>query len=251
MAGTAADTPRTDPGARKAQVQALDLDQAAAPLRAVLGDLSSRLTGEIRTLMARTEGLQPQDLVALLSDALPVMADPVCAAATDFALAWYDGLAPDLRYDPEAPANHGMPDPAQLAVTAGWAVRAPGEATPLERLEGAATRWVHDAARETVSHNASREGVRYLRHAAAGACAFCRLGASRGAIFKSAASAIRGHDSCKCVAVPVRPGTRLELPERYSQWQADYERVAAGLRADGSTVDLRSVLAVLRADDGG
>lgn len=244
-------TPRTDPGPRKAQVQALDLDQAAAPLRTVLGDLSARLAGEIQTLMARADGLRAEDLVALLSDVLPVMADPVCAAATEFALAWYESLAPGIRYEPEPPAGHGMPDPAQLAATGGWAVRAAGEATPVERLTGAATRWVHDAARTTVSHNASREGVRYLRHAAAGACAFCRLGASRGAVFKSAASAIRGHDHCHCIAVPVRPGTRLELPDRYARWSADYDRAAAELRANGSPVDLRSVLAVMRVTDDG
>lgn len=252
MARTALNRPETSPGAPNGQLQAVDLDSVAAPLRAILDDLSSRLTGDIEMLMTRLVGLEPDELVSLLADALPTMADPVCAAAADFTLAWYESLAPDQRYDPEAPAGHGMPDPAQLAATAGWAVRAPAiGATPVERLTGAATRWVHDAARDVVSHNATREGVRYLRHAAAGACAFCRLGATRGAIFKTAAAAIRGHDHCHCVAVPVRPGTRLVLPERYTQWAGQYQRAAAELRAAGSPVALRAVLtAMARTDDG-
>ncbi|OBK27697.1 hypothetical protein A5634_22275 [Mycobacterium asiaticum] len=251
MPRTAADAPRTTPGPLNGQLHALDLDRAAAPLRAILDDLSSRLIADVEMLLTRTAGLAPDELVSLLADALPTMADPVAGAATDFTLSWYENLAPNQRYQPEPPAGHGMPDPAQLAATAGWAVRSPSiGATPTERLTGAATRWVHDAARETVSHNASREGVRYMRHAAAGACAFCRLGATRGAIFKSAAAAIKGHDNCHCVAIPQRPGTRLVLPERYDAWERQYEDATVSLREQGRPVDLRNVLSAMRASEG-
>jgi hypothetical protein len=77
----------------------------------------------------------------------------------------------------------------------------------VDKLSGSLDRMVHDSSRKVVEYNAEREGVRYLRHAALGACEWCRLMAIRGPVFKSAVNAIKGHDSCHCVAVPVREGT--------------------------------------------
>lgn len=57
--------------------------------------------------------------------------------------------------------------------------------TALAQLQGTVQRGVLDAQRETVSYNASREGVR--------------------AVYRSAMSAVRGHDNCRCLAVPDRP----------------------------------------------
>src|SRR5690606_37029729 len=55
----------------------------------------------------------------------------------------------------------------------------------IDRLTGPVQRYVNDAARDTLSENADREGMRWARHASANACAFCRMLATRLAVFTS------------------------------------------------------------------
>ena len=99
----------------------------------------------------------------------------------------------------------------QADSSARWAVFGAGdtfEGEALHRLQGALTRLVLQPYRETVL-NAARDHGRYTRTAVArvpeaGACAFCRMLASRGAVYGSAESAQstkdgrRFHDHCRC-----------------------------------------------------
>lgn len=68
----------------------------------------------------------------------------------------------------------------------------------IDRLTGPVQRYVNDAARDTLSENADREGMRWARHASANACAFCRMLATRLAVFTSEEAAAqvvgRGQD---------------------------------------------------------
>lgn len=57
------------------------------------------------------------------------------------------------------------------------------------------------------------EGIRYRRHTSyAGVCNWCLTMATREAIYKTATSAVKGHDNCKCIAVPERKGTSYTMP---------------------------------------
>lgn len=73
-------------------------------------------------------------------------------------------------------------------------------------LSGAASRLVLNGARQAVLqlvHNDS-EAVGWMRVTAANPCAFCALLASRGAAYKSAASAgFKAHGHCRCTAQAV------------------------------------------------
>jgi hypothetical protein len=131
-----------------------------------------------------------------------------------------------------------------------------GGASPRDRLAGAAQKWVYDASRDTVVENADAEGVTWARHAQPGACAFCRLLATREDVYHSAKSATtvigraggaRGtrkmgdkyHDFCRCKAVPVRAGT-VYVPDAYvADWAQEYEDAAGG--------PIKKVLAKMRA----
>jgi hypothetical protein len=64
-----------------------------------------------------------------------------------------------------------------------------------------------------------------------------------GPVFKSAANAVKGHDSCHCVAVPVREGTEFVPPEHYGSWEDDYKRV---IRDDDESVTPARVLREMR-----
>jgi hypothetical protein len=80
----------------------------------------------------------------------------------------------------------GVIPAARLASSIGCAVNtATADAPAVDKLSGSLDRMVHDSSRKVVEYNAEREGVRYLRHAAPGACEWCRLMAIRGPVFKS------------------------------------------------------------------
>lgn len=106
----------------------------------------------------------------------------------------------------------------------GWAVRTTTSAqTALAQLTGTVDRAVMDAQRAAVAHNAATEGVRCRRHTHyAGACDWCLVMATRGAVYTSAASAVRGHDNCRCLAVAERSGTHYTTPAMVSDAETRY-----------------------------
>jgi hypothetical protein len=127
----------------------------------------------------------------------------------------------------------------------------------IQRLSGATQRYVTTAARDTITENAEREGVRWARHAQPDACAFCRLLATRGpdyltkesAKFVGTSGRLRGerkvgelyHDDCGCEPVPVRAGDSYEPPAYVARWTTQYND--AYEEGDG---DFRSILSAMR-----
>lgn len=129
-----------------------------------------------------------------------------------------------------------------------------GTGSPLERLIGAGERHINNASRQTITENADEEGVRWARHAEPDACAFCRMMATRGAVYLSAESAgqvtggernrIRGtrkmgeqyHDRCNCIAVPDRPGNPYVPPDYVDAWTDEYEQASA--TTNGRTAEI-------------
>jgi len=96
------------------------------------------------------------------------------------------------------------------------------------------------------SADRDRGAVAYARAAALGACSFCKLMASRGAVYKDAGragrdaneqfsgddSVVKFHDNCHCVIVPVFRGQRFELSSHAAEWDRLYQEYAAGHPGD-------------------
>ena len=129
-------------------------------------------------------------------------------AARDYAVADYAARGERVR-----PGQIDLSAPVfqQADSTGRWAVfgaRDAFEGAALYRLQGALTRLVLQPYRETVLNTARDHGQRtrtaVARVPEAGACAFCRMLASRGAAYGSAESAQstkdgkRFHDHCRC-----------------------------------------------------
>lgn len=111
----------------------------------------------------------------------------------------------------------GGTDPAQIDGTVRWAVEAltgdsPDDAAALARLDGAAQRLISDYGRDTIALSSSRDPSRgawarvpYGRKP----CDFCKMLASRGAVYHSRQSAGDGgsfHDNCHCVPTQIWEG---------------------------------------------
>ncbi|WSK24095.1 hypothetical protein OG730_34980 [Streptomyces sp. NBC_01298] len=117
-----------------------------------------------------------------------------------------------------------------------------------KKSEAVAQKLVTDQGRGTVREavHQDRAAVGYARAAALGACAFCKLMATRGLTYKSAGSAgrdvnskftgdasvVKFHDNCHCQIVPVFKGQRFELSDHAREWERLYRDYAAPYPGD-------------------
>lgn len=177
------------------------------------------------------------------------------AAALD-AVDWYD----DLREAAGVPGRFRahMADPAprdQAAAVARWAAGPlfggnPQPVQALEHLSGGVQRLVLQPARQTIADSVDRDpaDARWARvPSGVTTCAFCRLLASRGAVYHSAETAgglANGyHGECDCVPTPVWPGE----DEPYDVDALLEEYNAARDKAGG---DPKAIIAQMRKDLG-
>ncbi|CAM5264764.1 VG15 protein [Streptomyces badius] len=103
-----------------------------------------------------------------------------------------------------------------------------------KKAEGVAQKLVTDQGRGTVQAAVQRDrmAVGYARAAALGACAFCRLLAARGMVFKQDTADFRAHDGCNCGVIPVFRGQRFELSAHAQEWDRLYREYAAPYPGD-------------------
>lgn len=140
------------------------------------------------------------------------------------------------------------PPPEKTEASLRWAAkdvweRDPEQATPAQleplevRLEQAekkaelvAQKLVADTGRATVLEavRQDRQATAWARSAALGACAFCKMLASRGSVFAQDTVDFRAHDGCHCGVIPVFRGQRFEPSPQAREWARLYQEYAAG-----------------------
>lgn len=137
-----------------------------------------------------------------------------------------------------APFRPVIPDPPpveQVAASVRWAVQPFYEGTPdlrvfTTKVSGAAEKLVLDVGRDTILHNVQRDkqAKGWARVPEPGACYFCALLATRGAVYRSEGSAdFQSHDHCRCHAEPVF--TAYEPSAQVRDWQVQYAQATAGV----------------------
>lgn len=228
----------------------MTLDDAIAALRSVLSGLSDELRQIVLNYLAEASGQSPADVVDALKFDLALVIGTFADTAADYSVQWYNDIAPEEPYRPELPPGKIIAvERIQRSIE--WAVNTGAKGATFDdavtkligaNLTGATDRVVYDASRVVVEHNAVKEKVRYARVARAGACEWCRLMAIRGAVFTSASRAIKGHDSCHCIALPVRGGMTFEPPAHYAAWEKQYTAATKSLRDAEEPVNLNTAL---------
>ncbi|MFT4125087.1 MAG: hypothetical protein QM662_02500 [Gordonia sp. (in: high G+C Gram-positive bacteria)] len=165
--------------------------QAVPEFQGLLAELARKLGVGVEKLLSRLDRLSPAEQYAFVTEAYPELAASFLAASGDLTAQWYAEqptapTAPGVAlFDPESAP---LPPVEQLAANARWALT---QNLVIPALQGAATRALFNASRDTVLLNVEREGVRWARHASANACGFCRMLATRGAVYTSSAAATR------------------------------------------------------------
>lgn len=144
------------------------------------------------------------------------------------------------------------PPEEQTQASLRWATkdlwpREPEEATPAQlqpmdvrldqaevKTEQVAQKLVADTGRGTVREavRRDRQATAWARSAALGACAFCKMLASRGAVFKQDTADFRAHDGCHCGVIPVFRGQRFEPSPQAREWERIYREFAQGHSGD-------------------
>ncbi|AKF14441.1 capsid maturation protease [Mycobacterium phage FlagStaff] len=217
----------------------------APEFQAALVKLGDRLALEARKVSTAVARLGPEDARRVITDAYPEIASPYLAAAGDLSATWYEEQPTKSRRGRlfiAKPAD--LPPADALAVNGRWALT---QNDPAGALEGSSRRQMFTQSRQTILNNTEAEGTRWIRHARAGACGFCRMLATRplteghgGApgLYRSEGSASRnthrfetGHDRCRCIVLPLREGAEYVAPDYLPQWLEDYYAVSRD--ADG------------------
>lgn len=151
----------------------------------LIAGLSSQAVVAVTRLWNQLANLDADNRWRALQSAFPDVVDPFLGASGTLAAEWYASLDPAAAFAVQAAP------PVDRNVLVANAVFAMTQFDVVSALTGAVERHVFNVTRETIVSNVEREGVKYARHASANACSFCRLLATRGAVYASEAAATR------------------------------------------------------------
>lgn len=236
-----------------------DASPAAAQLRATQTSLTRLLLRDLRGLRRLIDPARLPDTIPLWMTAVRALIGQYGAASATVAADSYnqqrDAAGAPGRFD--AQPSSPLPD-EQVEASLRWAVKDLWRETnePFDvrfaqaqgRAEAVVQKLVADQGRATTRQAANRDrgAVAYARAAALGACSFCKLMASRGAVYKDArtagrdaderftgeASVVKFHDNCHCTIVPVFRGQQFELSPHAAEWDRLYREYAQGHSGD-------------------
>lgn len=141
-----------------------------------------------------------------LNDLLPALIRQYGEAAALLGAEWYDDLREQhLDTAPRFSAYPAdLPDQGTGAMI-GWADRTSTSLDAMQALiAGGMARRIADWARETVMGSSFADPLAegWMRVGRPGACGFCRMIISRGAVYTESSVRFASHDSCHCGAAP-------------------------------------------------
>lgn len=210
--------------------------------RRLLNTLSLAATGDLRVALAGIDMSDFREVRGVLDRLWPDLVLGYGQASVALGSTLFEMMADDLSVSPTlrlARENDGAAPLARMR----WAV---GTAAPLVNLSTILDELVKQPARDTIAESAVASKLGWARvPSGADTCAFCRMLASRGAVYTSEARAKFGksgrkyHGKCDCGVVVVR-GPH-DYPEGYDPDVYLAEYAAAG------TTNFKEALAHMRA----
>jgi len=160
----------------------------------------------------------PNELEAAMNDILPGYMDQWSLAASAVAAEWYDA---EREREQVAGTFAAIVAPlGELGVSAliGWAVEPLRSAEPnfemaKNRLVGGTQKRLANSANVTITGStvADPKARGWTRHTRSDACDFCKMVASRGAVFTAKTATFACHEHCFCRAVPVWEGRSAKV----------------------------------------
>lgn len=217
----------------------MTVPQQAEAYRADLAALADEAASEV--WLAIGAATTAAAIGSALTDNLEAILDEFMVSAAAVAADWYAGLRLDAGIPDVYEPPLAMPDRGADAMR-GWLLDSPrlpdgalDLATIRARTEVAALQRVESAANQTVMDAATQDDqARGWQRVGVGACDFCAILISRGAVYSKAAVRFGAHDHCRCSAMPAFGGRALPVkpytPSDRNISDADRARVRAWLR---------------------
>lgn len=218
--------------------------QPPPPLNSSLLTVTTAALAELDPVWA----LNPPDIGPVLFDVLPALVEKWGTAASSVAADWYE----ELRATQDIAGRYTafvkpLPDLGAEAL-AGWGaepLKAPAELQPVEldklsplesardRVEGGLQKRIVNAANHTITDNTDQDpqAKGYMRRTRPGACKFCIMVASRGAVYTKASVTFACHEHCYCEAVPAWGGKALPVGPYKPSDRPNNEQERARVRA--------------------
>jgi hypothetical protein len=211
---------------------------SAPERRFLLSQINKLAEAELNQLWGQAERLSDVDFFGFIVQAYPIVVDPYVDMAANLAATWFELSDPTSRYR----AVTAPPPPVEkLAKNAEWALKSLGDQGRVN-LEGSLNRSVFDGARDTTRINVERTGSRWAIDARPTACPWCRMMATRGAVYRKKATALAAcHDNGHCVAIEDRTGD-YEPPAHIEKWEDEYDKA----RANAGSGDPKQIQAAWR-----
>lgn len=236
-----------------------DASPAAARLRGAQSALTRLLVRDLRGLRRLIDPARLSESIPLWMTAVRALVGQYGAASATVSAGSYNQQRGEAgvagRFDAEP--SRSLPD-EQVEASLRWAVKDLWRETdePFDvrlaqaqsRAEAVVQKLVADQGRATMRQATQRDrgAIAYARAAALGACSFCKLMASRGAVYKNAqtagreaderftgeASVVKFHDNCSCAIIPVFRGQAFELSPHAAEWDRLYREYAQGHSGD-------------------
>lgn len=202
------------------------------PLSSVLQTLSAAALADLEQLW----GLSPTELAVALFDLLPGLVDTWGEASAAAAADWYDELRDTAEISGKFTAIVEPLGDLGAYALAGWAAEPlhlaePDVLSARSRIEDGFQKRLVNSANLTVtgSAKADPEARGYMRRTRPGACRFCIMVASRGAVYTESSATFACHGHCFCEAIPAWGGRALPVqpykPSARPQTDADRARV--------------------------
>lgn len=205
----------------------------------LLSQVNQLAQTQLNQLWAQADQLSNTEFAAFVVAAFPRLADPFVSMTGTLAATWFELSDPASTF---VASVAPLPPVEKLASSADWALGAHGGAGK-DRLAGTLQRAVFDGSRETTLLNVVQTKSKWAVHARATACPWCRMMATRGAVYKSGATALAAcHDHGHCVAMEIRQGQSYSPPDYVSQWDDEYAKA----RANAGSGDAKAIQAAWR-----
>lgn len=227
----------------------------AAAYRDAQRDVVALAHAELAAWWKGLDVSDPRAAVAALEAFTPELVAAYGDMAATVAADWYDQLREQAKVSGAYRAGLADTVPVgQAQATARWAAgplfaQDPDAARALNLLAGAVQRLVQQSGRDTLFRNAQGDPSkpRWARVPHGKTCAWCRMLASRGAVYLSAKSAgrwNRWHDRCDCQPTPVWQGQSLPYDADALLQQYMDARAKAGGDARAITAQMRQDLSI-------
>lgn len=179
-----------------------------------------------------------------LIEVLPLLSEAYGSAAGTLAADWYDDLRAEKGVRGRFQAIVGdVADRGRTDALARWGVEplfaeVPDLAAAIGRTEGGLQRIIADVGRDTVMRSSIADPqAGGWQRVAAGGCGFCRMLASRGAVYSESTVRFGAHDDCRCTAAPAFDGEPLPVlpyePAPAQATDADRARTRQWMRDNG------------------